>query len=76
MMNGYHYDMAKKGANEYAVRVDGTKVIMRSTYASALDVYNYVKETMMASEQSYSVELVKEYDAKTKSRMDVVVKSA
>lgn len=76
MMNGYHYDRAKDGCNEYSVLVDGFELISHSNYASALDLFKEKKEQMIDSERKYSVELIKEYDSKQKSYVNEVVKSA
>ncbi|PLS15085.1 hypothetical protein CVD28_24950 [Bacillus sp. M6-12] len=75
MMNGYRFDMAKDGANEYAVEVNGKNVISGSNFASALDVFKYIDESIKNAGTSDVVHLVKEYDAKTKRHSDEVVRS-
>jgi sulfatase maturation enzyme AslB (radical SAM superfamily) len=75
MMNGYHYDMAKDGANQYAVKVNGYTMISRSNFASALSVYKYIEEGIDNSDSMDIVEVIKEYDAKSQSYTDEVVRS-
>lgn len=75
MMNGYHFDMAKKGANEYSVKVNGSIVISGSTFPSALGVYKYIEESISNAGTPDVVQMVKEYDAKTKRHIEEVVRS-
>jgi uncharacterized protein YacL (UPF0231 family) len=75
MMNGYRFDMAKEGANEYAVSVNGKNVISGSNFASALDVFKYIEESISNAGTPDVVHVVKEYDAKTKRHTEEVVRS-
>ena len=74
MMNGYRFDMAKEGANKYSVLVNQKVVISGSNYPSALGVYQYIEESIDNSCTPDFVELIKEYDGKTKTYVEEVKK--
>lgn len=74
-MNGYHFDMAKEGANQYSVQVSKRTIISGSNFSSALAVYKDLEERMENAHSPEQVCLVKEYDAKTKSWTEDIVRS-
>jgi hypothetical protein len=75
MMNGYHFDMAKDGANEYSVKSNGRLLISGSNFKSAFNVYKYIEESIENAGTFETVELIKDYDAKQKKHVEEVVKT-
>lgn len=75
MMNGYHFDRAKDGANQYAVELNGNHMISGSDFASGLEVFKYIAESIKNAGTYDVVHLVKEFNAKTKRYSEEVVRS-
>lgn len=75
MVNGYTFDMAKEGANEYSVQVNGRNQISGSNFVSALDIYKYIESYIENAGATDLVHLVKNYDSKTKCYVDDIIRS-
>ena len=75
MMNGYHYDMAKEDGNSYSIKVNNKMLIMGANFSSALAIFKYIEEDIENLGHEDVVELIKDYDKKTKTYVSEIVRS-